>query len=86
MPFTVSGKIGAVSPGKFHLDTGGNVFFVVRYNSATRITRPDGSAGNSSDLRTGMEARVKGDLEENGDVLAKIILLKAAQQKKPAKK
>ncbi len=82
MPFTVSGKIGTVSAGKFQLDTGGNVFFVVRYSSATRITRADGSAGNRSDLRTGTRVDVKGDLAENGDVHAKTIRLEGRKGKK----
>jgi hypothetical protein len=84
MPFTVSGKIGKISPGKFQLDTGGNVFFVVRYTSATRIERPDGSAGSASDLKIGTEVHVKGDLAENGDVHAKTIRMEAGKGKKPA--
>jgi hypothetical protein len=86
MPFNVSGKIGKASQGKFQLDTGGNVFFIVRYSSATRITRANGSAGSSSDLQTGAEVEVKGDLAENGDILAKSIQLQPLHKKKPAGK
>jgi hypothetical protein len=81
MPFTVAGKIVKAEAGKITLGTEENIVFYVRYDEKTQITRADGSAGKESDLRAGVHISVKGELNENGDVIAKTIRIEPEKTK-----
>jgi Domain of unknown function (DUF5666) len=74
-PFSLQGKITTVETGKFAVNTEENILFHVRYDDKTIITRPDGSAGTEKDLKVGAWVRVKGDLEESGEIAAATIKL-----------
>ena len=74
-PFSLQGKITKVEAGKFTVNTGENILFRVRYDDKTSVTRPDGSAGNEKDLKTGTWVQVRGDLEESGEIAAATIKL-----------
>lgn len=80
--FTLQGKINKVEAGKFTVNTEENILFHVRYDEKTSITRADGSAGSSKDLRVGVVVEVEGDLEESGEIRAVTIKL---QEKEPPK-
>ena len=81
--FSLQGKINKVEAGKFTVNTEDNILFHVRYDDKTAITRADGSAGSSKDLRAGVVVQVEGDLEESGEIAATTIKL---QEKEPPKK
>ncbi len=77
MNFTLQGKITQHTGEKLTVNTEGNIVFRVTYNEKTEITRADGSAGSSQDLRVGKIIHVAGDLQESGEIIAhKIEILK----------
>ncbi len=80
--FTLQGKINKVETGKFTVNTEENILFHVRYDDKTQITRADGSAGSSKDLRTGVVVEVEGDLEESGEIAAATIKLRDKESQK----
>jgi Domain of unknown function (DUF5666) len=73
--FSLQGKITKLEAGKFAVNTEENILFHVRYDDKTSITRPDGSAGTEKDLKTGAWVKVRGDLEESGEIAATTIKL-----------
>jgi hypothetical protein len=84
IPFTVEGKIIDHSPGKITLSSGQNMEFDVHYDSTTEIQHQDGSPAKASELKDGIQIRVKGTLTEAGDIIAKQITIqpKAGSSKK----
>ena len=73
--FSVNGNITEKSPGKLTVDSGQNMLFTVKYDSATQIHHGDGSPAKDSDLREGVKILAKGTLTEAGDVIAKTITI-----------
>lgn len=71
--FTLEGTISDQSPGKFTVDTGGQMIFHVTYDKNTAIHKKDGSAGAAADLAVGAKVKVVGDLNNSGVVEAREI-------------
>ena len=81
-PFSLQGKITKAEAGKFTVNTEENILFHIRYDDKTAITRADGTAGSSKDLRAGVWVGIRGDLEESGEIAAATIkILKQPPQK-----
>ncbi len=78
--FSVNGAITEKSPGKLTVDSGQNMLFTVKYDSATQIQHEDGSPAKDSDLRVGVKILAKGALTEEGDVIAKIITIESGSK------
>lgn len=78
--FSVNGAITEQSPGKLTVDSGQNLLFTVKYDSATKIERQDGKPASSSDLRVGIKILAKGSLTEAGDVIAKTITIESGSK------
>ncbi|HUY14311.1 MAG TPA: DUF5666 domain-containing protein [Terriglobia bacterium] len=64
--FTLEGTISDPSPGKFTVDSGGQMIFHVTYDKNTTIHKKDGSAGAATDLVVGAKVKVVGDLDNSG--------------------
>lgn len=57
------------------MNTEDNILFHVRYDDKTTFTRTDGSAGSDKDLKYGVWVRVRGNLEESGEIAATTVML-----------
>jgi hypothetical protein len=78
--FSISGNITEKSPGKLTIDSGQNMLFTVKYDSATSLQHADGNPAKVSELRVGVKILAKGILTEAGDVIAKTITIETGSK------
>ena len=64
--FTLEGTISDQSPGKFTVDSGGQMIFHVTYDTNTAIHKKDGTPGAAKDLVVGAKVKVVGNLDNSG--------------------
>lgn len=78
--FSVNGSITERSTGTLTVDSGQNMLFTVKYDSATKIQHKDGSPAKASELRVGIKILAKGTLTEAGDLIAKSIVIESGSK------